>query len=94
MVTYVFRCAQDGVFDLRASMGQAPPRATCPACEGQAPRVFVAPRVGAGRGDLVRAIDRTEASADRPEVVTGLPAVGRRGARVTSNPLHRGLPRP
>ena len=94
MVTYVYRCAQDGPFDLRAPMGQAPPRATCPACEDEAPRAFVAPRLGAGRGDLVRAIDRTEASADRPKVVSRLPASGRRGVRVTSNPLHSRLPRP
>lgn len=94
MVTYVYRCAQDGSFELRASMGQAPPRATCPACEDEAPRAFVAPRLGSGRGDLVRAIDRTEASADRPEVVTRLPVAGRRGVPITSNPLHRRLPRP
>lgn len=94
MVTYAYRCALDGPFDLRAPMGQAPPRATCPACADDAPRAYVAPRLGSGRGDLVRAIDRAEASADRPEVVSRLPAAGRRGAPSTTNPLHRRLPRP
>ena len=94
MVTYAYRCALDGPFDLRAPMGQAPPRACCPACQDEAPRAFVAPRLGSGRGDLVRAIDRAEASADRPAVVSRLPTSGRRGARTTTNPLHRTLPRP
>ena len=94
MVTYEFRCAQDGPFDLRAPMGEAPSRAACPACEETAPRSFLAPRLGSGRGDLVRAIDRTHASADRPEVVSAPPASGRRGTPVTGNPLHRRLPRP
>ncbi len=94
MVTYEYRCAQDGPFDLRAPMGKAPPRAACPACEDEAPRAFLAPRLGSGRGDLVRAIDRTDAGADRPEIVSRLPASGRPGTPVTSNPLHRRLPRP
>jgi putative FmdB family regulatory protein len=94
VVTYAYRCPQDGAFDLRAPMGQAPQGAACPTCEDEAPRVFLAPRLGSGRGDLIRAIDRTKASADRPEVVSRLPASGRRGTPVTSNPLHRKLPRP
>lgn len=79
-------------------MGQAPPGAVCPRCGDEAPRAFLVPRIGSGRGDLVRAIDRTEASADRPEVVARPPSSGRRGAAVptgvTTNPLHRTLPRP
>ncbi|GAB2923460.1 hypothetical protein GCM10027047_20750 [Rhodococcus aerolatus] len=94
MVTYSYRCPQDGPFDLRAPMGQAPPSASCPGCGDTAARVFRAPRLGSGRRDLVRAIDRTEASADRPEVVSRPPASGRRGTPVTTNPLHRTLPRP
>jgi len=94
VVTYEYRCAQDGPFDLRAPMGEAPSRAACPDCDDEAPRAFLAPRLGSGRGDLVRAIDRTNASADRPEVVSRLPASGRRGTPVTTNPLHRTLPRP
>lgn len=94
MVTYSYRCAQDGPFDLRAPMGEAPPGAACPECDGTAPRVFLAPRLGSGRGDLVRAIDRTHASTDTPEVVSRPPSSGRRGTPVTANPLHRRLPRP
>lgn len=94
MVTYEYRCAQDGPFELRAPMGHAPPRAPCPACDTGARRAFLAPRLGSGRADLVRAIDRTKASADTPEVVSRLPVSGRGGRPVTTNPLHRTLPRP
>ncbi len=94
MVTYSYRCAGDGAFDVRAPMGEAPARAACPTCDDDAPRAFTAPRLGAGRGDLVRAIDATHASAERPAVVTRPPGGGRRGTPTTSNPLHRSLPRP
>jgi len=94
VVTYEYRCAQDGPFDLRAPMGQAPSRVVCPDCDDEAPRAFLAPWFGSGRGDLVRAIDRTNASADRPDVVSRPPSSGRRGTPVTTNPLHRALPRP
>lgn len=94
MVTYSYRCAGDGPFDLRAPMGRAPDRAACPTCAGDAPRAFTVPRLGSGRADLVRAIDATHAGAERPQVVSRPPPSGRRGTPVTTNPLHRRLPRP
>lgn len=94
MVTYSYRCGQDGDFDLRAGMGQAPSHAVCPDCDDEAPRVFLAPRLGSGRADLVRAIDATHACAERPQLVSRPPGGGRRGTPTTSNPLHRELPRP
>jgi hypothetical protein len=74
-------------------MGAAAPSAPCPACAADGRRVFSArplrrtPRAFAG------ALERQEASADRPEVVTSVPP--RRTRRpVPADPRHATLPRP
>jgi putative FmdB family regulatory protein len=90
---YEYRCAACGPFAVDRPMGAAAPSAPCPACGGDGRRMFSArplrrmPRAFAG------ALDRAEASADRPEVVTSVPP--RRPRRpAPADPRHATLPRP
>ena len=94
MPTYVFRCEQGcSDFTEQHPMAAVPDRTPCPGCSGAARRKIGAPALGAGGSSGMRLQDATRATADRPDVVRSLPATGRR-APVTSNPLHRKLPRP
>lgn len=74
-------------------MATAPADTPCPSCSSQAKRRIGAPALGAGNSSGMRLQDATRATADRPDVVSSLPA-SRRRAPVTANPLHRKLPRP
>lgn len=96
MATYEYRCIQDGVFELRQPMGTAEPKRRCPTCDGDAMRVFSAPRLSVGSRELVAAIDRTEKTRDEPEVVSALPPrrAGTRRPMAARNPALRRLPRP
>jgi putative FmdB family regulatory protein len=93
MATYEYRCRRDGVFDATLPIGTAGPSLPCPRCAGRATRVFSAPRLNRTPAPLRRAIDRTERTAETPEVVTRVPA--RRPSRPAPapNPLHARLPR-
>lgn len=94
MPTYVFRCEQVcSDFTAQYPMSAVPTAALCPDCGDTARRIVGAPALGVGRSAAMRLQDRTRATADRPEVVTGPPARRTRAA-VTTNPLHRKLPRP
>ncbi|MEV6897253.1 FmdB family zinc ribbon protein [Amycolatopsis sp. NPDC051372] len=96
MATYQYRCARDGVFEVRLPMGTASPSSPCPACGGEAARNYCAPMLSLAPRELVTAIDRTEKTRDEPAVVSAIPpARGRsRGPAPTSNPALRRLPRP
>ncbi|MEV0073251.1 MULTISPECIES: FmdB family zinc ribbon protein [unclassified Amycolatopsis] len=96
MATYQYRCARDGVFEVRLPMGTASPSSQCPACGGEAARNYCAPMLSLAPRELVTAIDRTEKTRDEPAVVSAVPPVrGRtRGPAPTSNPALRRLPRP
>ena len=92
---YAFRCNECGLFDEAFPIGTAPAAAPCPACAAASAKVITAPRIGRGATGYSRAIEQTEASADRPPVLTGsLPGSARRPVPVTRNPLHAKLPRP
>jgi putative FmdB family regulatory protein len=95
MPTYVFRCEQ-GCPDLteRHAMAEVPDGLACPNCGATARRTVGAPALGIGRSAAMRLQDRTRATADRPDVITAIPPTQRKGAAVTTNPLHRRLPRP
>lgn len=96
MVTYQYRCVQDGVFDVSRPIGTAPPRSQCPVCNNESARVFRAPLLSLAPRALMAAIDRTEKTSDEPEVVTSLPPRhGRtRSPMATQNPALQRLPRP
>ncbi|WP_420122819.1 FmdB family zinc ribbon protein [Nakamurella sp.] len=94
MTTYAFRCQECGPYDARFPIGTAPDRASCPECGGSSVRLITAPGIGRGSDPYRRAVERTTASADAPQVVSSVPGSGRRAPAVTTHPLHRRLPRP
>ncbi len=75
-------------------MADVPAQDACPDCSAVSKRVIGAPALGIGQTAAMRLHDRTRASADRPTVVGALPSGRRRSTPVTTNPLHRRLPRP
>ncbi|MEU8071506.1 MULTISPECIES: FmdB family zinc ribbon protein [unclassified Micromonospora] len=91
MATFEYRCPQDGSFDVVTPVGTADPSTGCPRCGLPAARVFSAPRLARMPAALRDAMDRTERSAEQPEVVGRVP--GRRPARRSTNPAHARLPR-
>lgn len=92
---YQFRCAQCGPFDRSYSMTAVPDAADCPHCAGAARRQITAPRLGHGASTPMRLLDATARSASEPAVVHGpRPGARRTTQQVTTNPLHRKLPRP
>ena len=97
MTTYEYRCDADGAFEVRCPLGTAPAVAACPACGGEARRVFSPPllRTGLAR-PLVAAMDRAERSRDEPDVVTSLPPRDprRRTPMAPLTPQLQRLPRP
>lgn len=94
MTMYAFRCTECGPFDAAFPIGTAPDRSTCPECAGSSTRMITAPGLGFGGNAYRRAVERTMATADAPKVVSALPQTGRRPVPVSTNPLHRRLPRP
>ncbi|WUI01262.1 zinc ribbon domain-containing protein [Spirillospora sp. NBC_00431] len=92
MVTYQYKCARCGPFDLALPMGGARPEQRCGRCDGTARRVFTAPSLTRPGAPLARALDAQEASRHEPRVVTS-PAPERR-TKPPADPRHALLPRP
>ncbi|MFW0793383.1 zinc ribbon domain-containing protein [Gordonia sp. CPCC 205515] len=94
MPTYVFRCPGECAdVTEQYSMAAVPDSVHCPECDAAARRIIGAPSLGVGRSVGMRLQDATRATADTPQVVSSPPRGGR-ATPVTSNPLHRKLPRP
>ncbi|GAA2611901.1 FmdB family zinc ribbon protein [Actinomadura fulvescens] len=93
MVTYLYRCARCGPFDLALPMGEARPERPCARCDGAARRVFTAPSLSRSGDPLTRAMDAQEASAHEPRLVTA-PPPARRRPTPPADPRHALLPRP
>lgn len=94
MAIYQFMCEEHGGIELDAVMGTAPPTLSCPDCDRQARRVFSAPMLGRMPGAVTTAFERSERSADAPDVVTSVPPRAGRAIqqRYTHDPNHRRLP--
>ena len=75
-------------------MAEVPREDACPQCCATSRRLIGAPALGIGSTAAMKLHDRTRASADTPQVVNALPRGARRATPVTTNPLHRRLPRP
>ncbi|PTR22942.1 hypothetical protein C8K36_110125 [Rhodococcus sp. OK519] len=76
-------------------MADVPDTSGCPQCECDGRRQITATRLGSGRSTAMRLLDATTRSASEPAVVSGPAPGGRRTPqKVTTNPLHRKLPRP
>jgi putative FmdB family regulatory protein len=89
---YEYRCPDCGPFTLRRSMGSATPSASCPACGRDSRRRFSALPVRRLPGPLAGALERSEASADHPEVTSTIPPRPAR-PRAPADPRHAALPR-
>ena len=94
MPTYSYRCTACGPFDLVRSMAAADEEAVCPACAAPSRRTFGAPALRRLSVGVRAAVEAGERSAEAPQVVRGVPASGRRGPRVSTDPRHARLPRP
>ncbi|GAA4231861.1 zinc ribbon domain-containing protein [Actinomadura meridiana] len=92
MVTYQYRCASCGPFDLALPMGGARPEESCAQCDGTARRVYTAPSITRPGSPLTRALDAQEASGHEPQVVKSAPPAPRPAA--PTDPRHALLPRP
>jgi putative FmdB family regulatory protein len=92
LTEYEYRCPDCGSFALRRAMGTAAPSAPCTACGRDSRRAFSARPVRRVAPALAGALERQEASADRPDVVTRVPP---RPARrpAPANPRQAKLPR-
>lgn len=93
MALYVYRCMSCGDTARSFPMATAPDAVRCPGCSESARRVFGIAGMSRGSSARMRLLDATHRSASEPSVVSALPHV-RCPAPVTSNPLHRKLPRP
>lgn len=94
MPTYSFRCEQDCPdFTARFPMAAIADEQICPQCGTSAHRRPGSPSLGTGNTSAMRLHDATRSSAEDPAVVNRLPPSPRR-TPVTTNPLHRRLPRP
>lgn len=95
MPTYTFACGSCGErTDQVHPMASIPDEVDCAACGRTARRTIASPRLGVGNTTAMRLQDATRATADTPAVVSSLPGPSRRPTPVTTNPLHRRLPRP
>ncbi|WHU45294.1 zinc ribbon domain-containing protein [Gordonia sp. L191] len=95
MPTYVFRCDRRcATVERHYSMAAVPEAIDCPDCGDAAPRRVRAPALGAGASTAMRLQDATRSSAETPAVVSSVPSAARRRTPVSTNPLHRRLPRP
>lgn len=94
MAVYSYRCVECGPFEAWRPIQLRRDREACPSCGFAAARVFTAPRLSRLSPDLRGALDASGRSADRPDVVSTIPAGARRRPAVTSDPRHARLPRP
>ncbi len=96
MAKYEYRCEQDGLLEVNRPIGTATPNWPCPACGAQMSRVFTAPMLSRASHTAMAAIDRSESTADTPDVVSQIPAKGarRRTPTAPANPALMRLPRP
>ncbi|UWX97430.1 zinc ribbon domain-containing protein [Arthrobacter zhaoxinii] len=103
MPLYAYRCAARGSagftcadFEVQLAMGSAPASLPCPVCGAPARRRFTAPNLSRASSSAYRLIESTQRSAAEPAVVRSPdPLSGTRPAgNITTNPLHRKLPRP
>ena len=95
MPLYSYRCPDCADFDVQRPMGQAPDSLICPGCGKVSARRFTAPNLSRASSSAYRLIESTHRSATEPAVVRSPGAgAGSGPANITTNPLHRKLPRP
>lgn len=70
MPVYAFTCTGCGAFELSRPMAEAAAPARCPACGGEARRVFTPPGLALLARPVRRALEVEEKSAHEPDVVS------------------------
>lgn len=93
MTLYAYLCEACGPIEVRLPMGRAGASVACPSCARSARRRYTAPASTRRNTPVTRALQRQEASAHEPEVVTTV-ANKKRRPRLTTDPRHSRLPRP
>ena len=96
MPTYEYRCPICSTFEVILGMGMAADSVECPRCQSSSRRRISAPNLSRAGSSAFQLIDSTNRSAHEPVVVESPHPGVRVGAtqRMTSNPIHRTLPRP
>jgi putative FmdB family regulatory protein len=96
MAIYEYRCEVDGPFDVTLPIGTAPSSIVCPACAGEAGRVYSNPMVSFAPRPLVAALEHEEKTRHEPDIVTTLPPRPRRERTPMAplTPALQKLPRP
>lgn len=93
MALYAYSCESCGPIEVTLPMGRAGASVTCPSCARSARRRYTAPASTRGNTPVAKALQRQEASAHEPEVVTRVPKRKQRPL-LTTDPRHSKLPRP
>ncbi|CAM5350563.1 MULTISPECIES: FmdB family zinc ribbon protein [Streptomyces] len=93
MAVYEYSCASCGRFEERLAMGSAPGTRDCPACGGDAKRVYAPPGLAFTPASVAASREREERSREVPEVVV---RGGAQAARALQppHPALAHLPRP
>lgn len=95
MPIYEFLCLQDHRFERLSSLSAAHQDVTCPDCGNVARRVMSRPSLAKVDPAKRRAVETAQQTAEKPEVVSRLPAgQPEKPVPVSTNPLHAKLPRP
>ena len=94
MAIYEYRCSTDGTFEVTLPIGTASSSIACPACAGEAARVYSNPMVSFAPRPLVAALEHEEKTRYQPDVVTKLPPGGKRQPMARMTPQLAKLPRP
>ncbi len=95
MPIYEYLCPNCSTFEVIGRMGTAADSVDCPQCHSNSRRRITAPNLSRVGTAAFQLIDSANRSAHEPTVVQSPRPGGRVGATqsITSNPLHRKLPR-
>lgn len=94
MPLYSYRCPNCVDFDVLLAMGDAVGSVSCPACGAPSRRRYTAAHLSSSSSGAYRLIEATERSAAEPAVVRSPGGSPGNARGITTNPLHRKLPRP
>ncbi|KAB1504090.1 zinc ribbon domain-containing protein [Corynebacterium sp. 320] len=94
MPWYEFSCSEGHVTERPFSIAENKRSIECPTCTLPASRIISAPSTPRSNPVHSALITATKETAHTPDVVSSVPASGnRRPTPVSTNPLHRTLPR-
>ncbi|MFD8999903.1 FmdB family zinc ribbon protein [Streptomyces sp. NPDC059582] len=92
MATYEYLCSRCGAFEVKLPIGTAPTGFGCPACAGNAKRVYSSPGFARTSHAVASLHAREDRSREVPEVVSEVPSRGR--VQQQAHPSLSRLPRP